>query len=85
MHRALSWTAISIILILVAISVLAGCAGGPKPSLDQITPVCKALIGPIKYNSTVATSQRFAGPALAPDLKARNQVGQWLGCPAYKY
>ncbi len=71
--------------MLLAFCVLcASCAGGPKPSLDQIKPVCDALIGPIKYNSTVPSSKRFAGSALVPDLKQRNQVGEWLGCPAYR-
>lgn len=64
--------------------VLSACAGGPKPSLNQIKPVCTALIGPIKYNTYKKTSRRYAGPDLAPDLKARNQVGQGLGCPAYR-
>lgn len=82
--RMTSITCITLLGIGMACTALSGCAGGPKPSLDQIKPVCDALIGPIKYNSTVKTSQRFAGPQLAPDLKARNQVGQWLGCPAYR-
>lgn len=73
-----------LVIIGGAILALSGCAGGVKPSLDQIKPVCDALIGPIKYNSTVKTSQRYAGPQLAPDLKSRNQVGLWLGCPAYR-
>ena len=73
-----------ILMVLLASATLASCAGGPKPSLDQIKPVCDALIGPIKYNSTTQTSKRFAGSALVPDLKQRNQVGEWLGCPAYR-
>jgi hypothetical protein len=63
---------------------ISGCARGPKPSLGQITPVCTALIGPIKYNSTNPKSARHAGSALAPDLKQRNQVGRSLGCAAYR-
>jgi hypothetical protein len=64
--------------------ILTGCAAGPRPSLNQIEPVCTALIGPIPYNSYQSKSRRYAGPALAPDLKRRNQVGQNLGCPAYR-
>jgi hypothetical protein len=74
------WLLLAVILILM----LAGCAAGPKPSLNQIEPVCTALIGPIPYNTYSPKSRRFAGPALAPDLKRRNQVGQNLGCPAYR-
>lgn len=68
---------IPLLVILLSVS---GCAGGPKPSLDQITPICTAMIGPIHYNSTVPKSKRFAGAQLAPDLKQRNQVGRYLGC-----
>lgn len=64
--------------------LLTSCAGSPKPSLNQIKPICTALVGPIRYNSTVTTSTRFAGKALVPDLKQRNQIGQRLGCPAYR-
>jgi len=56
----------------------------PRPSLDQIKPICAALIGPIKYNSTNKVSVRYAGHTLALDLKQRNQVGQYLHCPAYR-
>lgn len=74
-----------LIVTVVGVAIcLGGCAGGLKPSLDQIEPICKALIGPIKYNTYVHSSKRYAGSQLAPDLKARNQVGQWLGCPAYR-
>ena len=73
------------ILIVVLMSgLLASCAGGPKPSLNSVQPVCRALIGPIEYNTYNRRSGRFAGPQLAPDLKARNQVGSGLGCPAYR-
>lgn len=75
----MKWT-----LCILCVVMLAGCSHGPKPSLNQIKPICTALIGPIKYNSTVPSSKRFAGPALAPDLKRRNQVGQSLRCPAYR-
>jgi len=64
--------------------VLAGCATtGPGPSVN-LNPVCDALIGPIKYNSTKKDSTRYAGKALVPDLKAHNRVGQNLGCAAYR-
>ena len=52
--------------------------------LTRSSRCADALIGPIKYNSTTKTSKRFAGSALVPDLKQRNQVGEWLGCPAYR-
>lgn len=72
---------------LLALLLLSGCSFG---SLDKFakptstTPVCKALIGPIQYNSQKPESRRFAGPDLAPDLKQRNQVGEKLHCPQYR-
>jgi hypothetical protein len=72
-----------LILLLILILVLAGCAGGPKPE-TRLAPACSALIGPIHYNSYVPKSRRYAGPDLAPDLKRRNQVGTYLGCPQYR-
>lgn len=73
--------AISLMLVLV----LGGCAttGTLVPSQTK-APVCEALVGPIKYNSTTKTSRRFAGPDLAPDLAVRNRVGKNLRCPAYR-
>lgn len=72
--------------LIIGVLVLGGCTEGSltkfKPT--STSPICKAVIGPIKYNSQKPASRRFAGPALAPDLKQRNQVGQQLGCPAYK-
>lgn len=72
-----------LILIPVAL-VLAGCAGTVQLPPSTIAPICKALIGPIKYNSMTPASKRFAGALLAMDLKQRNQVGRNLGCPLYK-
>lgn len=70
-------------IVIVVALLLVGCARDPlEPS--SAAPVCKALIGPIHYNSRNKTSRRYAGPALVPDLKQRNQVGQQLGCPAYR-
>lgn len=62
--------------------LLSGCV--TTGTLNTTTPVCRALVGPIKYNSTVTTSRRFAGPDLAPDLNQRNQVGRNLRCPQYR-
>jgi hypothetical protein len=69
-------------LVLAAI-VLGACDKDALPPAT-IAPICQALIGPIKYNSTVPGSKRFAAALLAMDLKERNQVGRNLGCPSYK-
>lgn len=74
---------IRVISILALLGLLTGCATVPGPTASR-TPVCDALVGPIKYNSTTRTSARFAGPALAPDLNQRNQVGINLRCPKYR-
>ena len=70
--------------IAVLALVLAGCATTSQLPPSTIAPICKALIGPIKYNSMTPTSKRFAAALLAMDLKQRNQVGRTLGCPLYK-
>lgn len=65
--------------------LLAGCVtDGTLPSPTDKSAICKALVGPIKYNSQKLSSPRHAGPQLAPDLKTRNQIGQSLGCPQYR-
>jgi hypothetical protein len=69
-------------LLVMLASLLAGCASLPGP-VSNVSPVCEALIGPIRYSSTNKSSTRYAGPQLAPDLKERNQVGQKLVCPQY--
>ena len=69
---------------LLLLPLLGGCAATTTIHINNISPVCQALVGPIKYNSTLKTSARYAGPALAPDLRVRNEVGINLGCPAYR-
>lgn len=71
-------------LALCLVVLLAGCAHVPDGRPTTRQPVCDALIGPIKYNSTNPKSRRHAGPDLAPDLKRRNQVGVNLRCPQYR-
>lgn len=72
-------------LILIPVAVLlGGCPGQDELPPSTIAPICKVLIGPIKYNSTSPMSKRFAAALLAMDLKERNQVGRNLGCPLYK-
>lgn len=68
------------ISIILALLMLTGCVTTGSPSLKA---VCDAMIGPIRYNTTVAKSPRHAGPVLALDLKERNQVGRELRCPNY--
>lgn len=71
------------LLILALILTLGGCAT-MGAGVNSLKPTCTALIGPLKYNTYVLTSRRHAGPDLAADLKRRNQVGKFLGCPAYR-
>ena len=71
----------AISLLVLAGTLLAGCTTG---GVSTPKAVCNALLAPIKYNSTVPTSRRFAGPDLAPDLAQRNRVGMNLACPAYR-
>lgn len=71
-------------LLILGLLGLAGCASAPGGSVQSLKPVCAALVGPIQYNSANAKSQRYAGPALAPDLAQRNRVGANLRCPQYQ-
>jgi hypothetical protein len=72
-------------LILIPVAVLlGGCPNDAPLPPSTIAPICKALIGPITYNSTKVMSKRYAAALLAMDLKQRNQVGRNLGCPLYK-
>ncbi len=73
-----------IALSLMLSSLVAGCVTDGTGRTIKTDPVCKAVIGPIKYNSQDPKSKRFAGSALAPDLAKRNRVGQNLGCQAYR-
>lgn len=71
--------------LLLILLLMSGCTTvGDKLATTSTTPVCAAVIGPIKYNTQKPTSPRFAGPKLAPDLKQRNQVGEKLHCPQYR-
>jgi hypothetical protein len=66
---------------LLALLLLTSCntlSGPPTPKA-----ICDATIGPIRYNTAKLSSSRHAGPVLALDLKAHNQVGRSLGCPNY--
>ena len=68
---------------LFAVIGLTGCDPADLPPA-QIPAICKALDGPIKYNSTNIMSKRYAAALLAMDLRERNLLGRRLGCPQYK-
>lgn len=70
--------------ILLILSLLSACATQTTVHINSISPVCSALIGPIRYNSTNQSSPRFAGRVLARDLHVRNAVGVNLRCPKYR-
>ena len=71
------------IALLITALTLAGCDAADIPP-SAIPPICKALVGPINYNSSDAMSQRYAAYLLALDLHQRNEIGRKLGCPAFK-
>jgi hypothetical protein len=75
---------IRIISALACFLFFSGCATTRPLHPDNTAPVCDALVGPIRYNSQVRTSRRFAGPDLAKDLAVRNRVGTKLGCSKYR-
>ena len=71
-----------VVLALVAL-VLVGCDKNDLPP-SSIAPICAALVGPIKYNSSNPMSKRYAAYLLTLDLHKRNEIGVELGCPQYK-
>ena len=70
-------------IMLVALA-LAGCDLKSQLPPSSIAPICKALVGPIKYTTANKMSKRYAAYLLSLDLKQRNQIGVDLGCPQYK-
>ena len=63
--------------------LLTACDPASLPP-SSIAPICRALVGPIKYNSTNIMSQRYAAYLLTLDLHARNEIGRKLNCPQFK-
>lgn len=74
----LKWIPIGVVALL-----LSGCGPEDLPP-SAIPPICRALVGPIKYNSSNIMSKRYAGYLLTLDIHQRNEIGRKLGCPAYK-
>lgn len=72
-----------ILFIISALTLLSACGVEDIPP-SAIPPICRALVGPIKYNSTDVMSQRYAAYLLALDLHQRNEIGRKLGCPQFK-
>ena len=67
------------IISLSLLLILGGCASQMQPA-PSVAPACRALIGPIRYNTYKLHSPRHAGHLLAKDLKRRNQVWTRLHC-----
>lgn len=74
---------LSIIFAASLAVLLAGCTEDDLPP-SAIAPICKALVGPIKYNTKDVMSQRYAAYLLSLDLHQRNEIGRKLKCPKFK-
>ena len=61
-------------VLLVLAFMLPACT---EPDAASIATICKALVGPIRYNSKESTSVYYAGKKLVITLKQRNAV--WIG------
>jgi hypothetical protein len=72
-----------IAIVITALNLLAGCDVADLPP-SSIAPICRALVGPIKYNTKNVMSQRYAAYLLSLDIHARNEIGRKLNCPKYK-
>ena len=74
------------IAILCLCVSLGGCLtdGIGMMPVTTLTPICSALVGPLKYNTFKKLSLRYAGRVLAVDLHQRNEIGQRLGCPQFR-
>jgi len=46
----------------------------------QTRTICRAMVGPIQYNTFDAKSRRYAAVLLALDLNQRNQIYTRLHC-----
>ena len=79
--RTIDMKTITLIMLLVA---LCGCDLKSQLPPSSIAPICRALVGPIKYNTYDKMSKRYAAYLLALDLKQRNDIGRRLGCPQYR-
>lgn len=80
--RMIQGFAMLVLLIILGVSaiLLAGCDVSAVPKA-QIPAICKAMIGPLRYNSTDKLSKRYAGYILAMDLAERNRIYTALHCP----
>lgn len=74
-----------IALALVTMTLTLGGCDPQDLSPATLAAICRAVVGPIRYNTYNVKSGRYSGPILALDLKQRNQIGQRLGCPAYRH
>ena len=79
----MNWVTVGLFIFLGGIVLpLAGCqTTGPGPT--EVKPICDALYGPLRYNSTNKESFRYAGKTLVIDLKQRNDIGRRLNCPQF--
>ena len=73
---------LSLSTVLIAFG-LSACDPADIPA-SSIPTVCAVLVGPLRYNSTDPTSQRYAAYLLALDLHQRNEIGRRLRCPKFK-
>ena len=70
-------------IVIFGALLLAGCNVADIPP-SAIPPICRALVGPIKYTSTDVMGPRYAAYLLTLDLHKRNEIGRKLGCPQFK-
>ena len=75
---------VSLFATLCVCAVLLAACDPSQLTPAQTKDICRAILGPIFYNTYNPKSGRYAGHILALDLKQRNQVGQYLRCPAYR-
>ena len=68
-------------LVFCVVGLLAGCV--PEDlTPTQTRTICRAMVGPIRYNTYDKQSQRYAAVLLALDLNQRNQIYTRLHCSA---
>lgn len=74
-------TVLAAVVLAGSATLLGGCDLSSYDLTKADTPaICKALIGPIKYNTYNKLSKRYAAILLAMDLRQRNEVWQALHC-----
>jgi len=69
-----------LLIPVAALALTLGACQTPDLTHADLPAICKALIGPIRYNTYNKASKRYAAILLGLDLAQRNEVWRRLRC-----